>query len=212
MPDGLDVEVRLNLGTFTLSLAWRTTARTVALVGPSGSGKSTTLRLLAGLERRAVGHVRFDGTTWQDGRVFVPPHDRRVGWVPQDGWLFPQLSVRENLAYTHAPEAEVRAMAERLGVGALLDRRPRHLSGGERQRVALGRALLARPRLLLLDEPFAALDDTLRTRLASDVAELTRERSLPVVVVSHHAADVATLADERWTLDHGTVVRLSDPG
>jgi molybdate transport system ATP-binding protein len=208
MPDGLDVEATLQLGTFTLSLAWRTTARTVALVGPSGSGKSTTLRLLAGLERRAVGHVRFDGTTWQDRSVFVPPHARRVGWVPQDGWLFPHLSVRENLAYTRAPDADVRTMADRLGVGALLDRRPRHLSGGERQRVALGRALLARPRLLLLDEPFAALDDTLRTRLAADVAELTRDRSLPVVVVSHHAADVAALADERWTIDRGAIARV----
>jgi molybdate transport system ATP-binding protein len=205
MPHGLEVEAMLRLGTFTLSLAWRTTARTVALVGPSGAGKSTTLRILAGLERRAVGHVRFDGTTWQDDARFVPAHARRVGWVPQDGWLFPHLSVRENLAYTHPPEAEVRAMADRLELGALLDRRPRHLSGGERQRVALGRAVLARPRLLLLDEPFAALDDGLRARVAADVATLCHERGLPVVVVSHHASDVAALGAERWTLRDGSV-------
>jgi molybdate transport system ATP-binding protein len=205
--EGLDVDVRLRLGSLSLAVAWQTRARTVALTGPSGSGKSTILRILAGLEQRAVGRVRFDGTTWQDAGVRVPPHDRRVGWVPQDGCLFPHLSVRGNLAYAGAPDADVRALADRLGIGALLDRRPRNLSGGERQRVALGRALLSRPRLLLLDEPFAALDDDLRARLADDLASIGRERSLPVVVVSHHAADVEALAEERWTIADGALVR-----
>jgi len=207
MADGVDVEVALSLGAFRLAVAWRTHTRSVALVGPSGSGKSTVLRILAGVERRARGHVRFAGTAWQDAATFVSPHARGVGWVPQDGWLFPHLSVRGNLAYAGAGATDVAAMADRLGIAALLDRRPRHLSGGERQRVALGRALLARPRLLLLDEPFAALDEPLRARLASDVAALTRERSLPVIVVSHHAADVETLAEERWRLVDGTLKR-----
>jgi molybdate transport system ATP-binding protein len=206
--EGLDVDVRLRIGRLALALVWRTEARAVALVGPSGCGKSTTLRVLAGLERRATGHVRFGGTTWQEaGRTFVPPHLRRVGWVPQDACLFPHLTVAGNLGYAGAPESEVRGMAERLGIGPLLERRPRHLSGGERQRVALGRALLARPRLLLLDEPFAALDDSLRARLAEEVAALARERELTLVVVSHHALDVVTLAEERWTLVEGELRR-----
>jgi molybdate transport system ATP-binding protein len=203
----LDVGVDLALGGFRLSVAWRTGARSVALVGPSGSGKSTLLRILAGVERRAHGHVRFDGATWQGEGAWTPPHDRHVGWVPQDASLFPHLSVRRNLAYAGATASDVSAMADRLGIAALLDRRPRNLSGGERQRVALGRALLSRPRLLLLDEPFAALDTPLRARLSADVAALTLERSLPVIVVTHHAADVEALADERWVLADGTLRR-----
>jgi molybdate transport system ATP-binding protein len=203
----VDVEIALTLGALRLDVAWRTQARSVALVGPSGSGKSTLLRIVAGLERRARGHVRFASATWQDDATFVPAHRRSVGWVPQDGWLFPHLSVRDNLRYAAADVTESGAMADRLGIAPLLDRRPRHLSGGERQRVALGRALLSRPRLLLLDEPFAALDEPLRARLAADVAALTRERSLPVVVVSHHAADVEALAEERWHLVNGSLSR-----
>ncbi len=203
----LAVDATLRLGSLSLTLSWRTGARTIALVGPSGCGKSTTLRVLAGLERRAAGTVRFDGATWQDARTFVPPHRRGVGWVPQDGCLFPHLSVAGNLGYAGAGADEVRGMAERLRIGPLLDRRPRNLSGGERQRVALGRALLARPRLLLLDEPFAALDDDLRSSLADDVAGLVRERGLTLVVVSHHASDVAALAEERWTIADGAILR-----
>jgi molybdate transport system ATP-binding protein len=207
MAEQLTVVATLRLGALALDLSLDTPARRIGLFGPSGSGKSTTLRILAGVERRAVGRVAFDGTVWQDGRRFVPPHERRVGWVPQDGCLFPHLSVCENLAYAGATDAEVRAMAERLRIADLVARRPRNLSGGERQRVALGRALLARPRLLLLDEPFAALDDALRAALAADLAELTAERSLPFVIVSHHAADAAALAEERWILANGALIR-----
>jgi molybdate transport system ATP-binding protein len=205
--EGLELDVALRLGRFALALRWRTDARAIALVGPSGCGKSTTLRILAGLERRAVGRVRFGGETWQDAGIFVPPHRRQVGWVPQDACLFPHLTVAGNLGYAGATKSDVRAMAERLGLGAVVDRAPRNLSGGERQRVAVGRALLANPRLLLLDEPFAALDPPLRARLAADVAAIARERALPVIVVSHHPDDAAALADETWTLVDGALAR-----
>jgi molybdate transport system ATP-binding protein len=205
--EGLEVDVTVRLGQLALALRWETRCPAVGLVGPSGCGKSTTLRVLAGLERRATGHIRFGGATWLDGDRSLAPHLRRVGWVPQDACLFPHLSVHENLAYAGAPATEVRGLAERLRIAPLLDRRTRNLSGGERQRVALGRALLARPRLLLLDEPFAALDDALRTELASDLAEVTRERSIPFVLVSHHAADLARVAQETWALAGGVLVR-----
>lgn len=203
MADGLLVELELKLGRLELKLSMRSRARALALVGPSGSGKSTFLRLLAGLERRARGRLSFGAERWQDETTLVPPHLRRVGWVPQDGALFPHLSVRDNLGYAGARDAEIAEMAERLSLGALLQRRPRNLSGGERQRVALGRALLAKPQLLLLDEPFAALDSELRERLSADLSSLCRERALPLVVVSHHDADVASLAEEVWVLSGG---------
>jgi molybdate transport system ATP-binding protein len=207
----LDCDVTLGLGAFALQAALRTSARRMAIVGPSGSGKSTLLRVLAGLERGARGHVRFDGVAWhEDARTLVPPHRRRVGWVPQDVRLFPHRTVLQNLAFGGAPCEDAVRLATRLGVAALLDRRPRHLSGGEAQRVALARALLANPRLLLLDEPFAALD---RARRA-DVAELLREwlaaSQATLVLVSHDERDVALLADEVFEMSEG-VLRPASP-
>ena len=207
MADRLELEIVIRIGQLALTADLHTAANAVALVGPSGSGKSTVLRVIAGLERRATGAVRFGGAVWQQGSLRVPPHRRGVGWVPQDACLFPHLSVAQNLGYAGASPSDVRAMADRLGVGSLLDRQPRNLSGGERQRVALGRALLAKPRLLLLDEPFAALDDTLRARLAADVLAIVRERKLVLVVVSHHPADVEALAEERFTIAEGALRR-----
>ncbi|MEQ1508404.1 MAG: ATP-binding cassette domain-containing protein [Myxococcota bacterium] len=207
MAERLIARFALALGALRLTVDLATDARAIALVGPSGAGKSTILRVLAGLERRATGVVTVDGATWQGPGVFVPPHRRRVGWVPQDAALFPNRTVRENLGYTRPPPAAVAAMADQLGLAALLDRGPRNLSGGERQRVALGRALLSEPRLLLLDEPFAALDEPLRARLAADIASSCRARSLPFVVVSHDPHDVAALADEVWVVEAGAVRR-----
>jgi molybdate transport system ATP-binding protein len=209
----VDLDVTLALGPTRLDLRLASRARTIALVGPSGAGKSSCLRVLAGVERRSVGRLVVRGTVWQDSAAhrFVPPWQRRVGWVPQDAALFPHCSVRENLAWT-GPDADALAqVAALLEIAPLFDRRPRHLSGGERQRVALGRALLARPDWLLLDEPFAALDRPLRRRVATAVATLCRERALPFVLVSHDDADVASLAEEVWSLSEGRLVRVSDP-
>jgi molybdate transport system ATP-binding protein len=207
---GLRLDVRVPLEAKPLEVVLETTARAVAIVGPSGSGKSTLLRVLAGVETRARGEVVVDGITWLDRErgVVVPPWKRRVGWVPQEMLLFPHLSVRENLAYAGAGAAPVEETAELLQVPHLLDRRPRRLSGGERQRVALGRALLSEPRLLLLDEPFSALDRSLRDQLSGTVKRLADERGIPLVLVSHDEADTRVLADERWHLRDGTLEPL----
>lgn len=207
---GLRVAVRVPLEAHPLDVSLETTARAVAIVGPSGAGKSTLLRVLAGVERRARGDVVVDGETWLDRTrgVVVPPWERRVGWVPQDLLLFPHLSVRENLGYAGASDPDVVETAELLQVAHLLDRRPRRLSGGERQRVSLGRALLSGPRLLLLDEPFSALDRALRDQLSTTVKHLADERAIPLVLVSHDEADTRVLAEERWRLRGGTLEPL----
>src|SRR5688572_14250231 len=148
----LDLAVSLELGKLALRAELATDRRAVAIVGPSGAGKSTLLRVLAGVERRATGRITVGGRAWLDGAsgTFVEPWDRRVGWVPQNDLLFPHLTVAQNLGFAGAARGQVEETAELLSVAPLLHRRPRNLSGGERQRVALGRALLAKPDLLLL--------------------------------------------------------------
>ncbi|MGD8322052.1 MAG: ATP-binding cassette domain-containing protein [Gemmatimonadota bacterium] len=208
---GIRVDVRVPLDGRALSLVLETRASSVAVVGPSGAGKSTLLRILAGVHRRSTGLVEVDGAVWQDEArgMVVPPWERRVGWVPQDMLLFPHLSVRENLGYAGAGMAAVEEIADVLQVSHLLGRRPRRLSGGERQRVALGRALLSRPALLLLDEPFSALDRPLRAQLTAMVKAWARERAVPLVLVSHDEEDAAVLAGERWHLADGVLGRIA---
>ena len=204
---GLHVRVRVPLDAIDLDVDWRPERDQVAILGPSGSGKSTLLRALAGLEPRAEGRVSFGDEVWldSDSGIYMPAWERRVGWVPQDALLFPHLSLRENLAYAGAGQSEVERMAESLFLMELLDRRPRFLSGGERQRVALGRALLSAPRLLLLDEPFSALDRPLRGEVGSMVREFARDSGTPIVLVSHDEHDAELLADERWVLVAGVL-------
>jgi molybdate transport system ATP-binding protein len=206
----LDVAVTLPLGNLALEVELRTFRRAVAIVGPSGAGKSTLLRILAGVERRAVGRVEMTGRIWLDSArgFFLEPWDRRVGWVPQDDLLFPHLTVRENLGFAGARAGEVEETAEMLSVQPLLERRPRNLSGGERQRVALGRALLAKPELLLLDEPFSALDRLFRLDLVARVRDLAERAGIVLVLVSHDEGDAAALAEERWLLVDGKLTRL----
>ena len=206
----LDIAVTLSLGSLALRVELRTHQRAVAIVGPSGAGKSTLLRILAGVERRVVGRVEMAGRVWLDSakRFFLEPWERRVGWVPQDDLLFPHLTVRQNLAFAGAHAGEVEETAEMLSVQPLLERRPRNLSGGERQRVALGRALLARPELLLLDEPFSALDRPLRLDLVGRVQDLAERAGIVLVLVSHDEGDAAALAEERWLMVDGQLTRL----
>ncbi len=155
--------------------------------------------------------MQVGGVTWQDPErgAVVPSWRRRVGWVPQEILLFPHLSVGGNLGYAGAGEEAVREIAELLQVDHLLSRRPRRLSGGERQRVALGRALLSDPRLLLLDEPFSALDRPLRAQIATVVKDWAEARGVPLVLVSHDEADAAALAGERWHLAGGSLSRVA---
>lgn len=205
----------LRRGNFTLDVNLDLPGRGVtALFGHSGSGKTTCLRAMAGLERAPDGYFAIDGEVWQDDSrgVFVPTHRRALGYVFQEASLFPHLSVRGNMAFglRRSVSSETRfdldAVADLLGIGALLDRRPDGLSGGERQRVAIARALLAAPRLLLMDEPLAALDFRRKQEILPYLERLHDELSIPVIYVSHAPEEVAQLADHLVLLEDGKVV------
>lgn len=204
----LVVGVRLTLGAIKLRLRLESAAPILAVVGPSGAGKSTFLRIVAGVEPRAKGLVRFGGSTWLDSRtgVRVAPWHRPVGWVPQDAILFPHRNVLGNLEFgmrranDDDPVAEVAAL---MRIEHLLDRMPSRLSGGERQRVALGRALLAAPELLLLDEPFSALDRPLRREIRQAVAGWAARHGTRAILVSHDEEDARSLAGEIHSLAEG---------
>jgi len=186
----------------------------LAIFGPSGSGKTTILRSIAGLYQPDHALVRAGGETWSDtgGRVFAPPHRRAVGFVFQEYALFPHLSAAGNVitALGHRPRSERRARASELLSLVHLpdqqDRRPRELSGGERQRVALARALAREPAVLLLDEPFAAVDRLVRRRLQDEIDELRRTLDIPLVLVTHDFDDVIRLATHLLLLDRGRAV------
>lgn len=205
-------EVRFRLqgrfGGFTLDAAANVPASGLtAMVGPSGSGKTTLLRCLAGLAR-AEGEVLVAGETWQDARHFRPPHRRGVGYVFQEPSLLPHLSVRQNLAFAarRAPPGEgpeLGEAVEMLGLVDLLDRGAGALSGGERQRAAIARALLAKPVLLLMDEPLSSLDAASKAEVLPYLETLHRRLRLPVLYVSHDAAEVARLADRVITMHDG---------
>ena len=206
--ESLHVDVRFERGAFSLRAAMHTDRSSLAIVGPSGAGKSSLLRVLAGVDRDAKGIVRKGTRTWQDAGVFVPAWERGTGWSPQDSLLFPHLTVRRNLAFG-AVRDELQQVADLLDIAGLLDRRPARLSGGERQRVSLGRALLAARTLLLLDEPFSALDPGLRGAVAAGVAHYATEHGLQVVLVAHDTEVVSAIARERWLLVGGELRRDS---
>jgi molybdate transport system ATP-binding protein len=215
----LDVAVRKRLGAFALDVAFTAPARGVtALFGRSGSGKTSTVAAIAGLLRPDDGHVRLDGAIFFDraAGIDVPVERRRVGYVFQDGRLFPHMSVAGNLTYglRRAPHPERRIALDRvvalLGLERLLPRRPAGLSGGEKQRVALGRALLAQPRLLLMDEPLASLDAPRKAEILPYIERLRDELGLPIVYVSHAVEEVVRLADTLVLIDHGRAAAVGD--
>ncbi len=191
----------------------------LALVGPSGSGKSTILRAIAGLYRPRGGRVGVDGEVWFDARTGcnLPPHRRRVGLVFQSFALFPHLSALGNVlaALGHRPKAERRSRAEALlaavNLSGLEDRRPAALSGGQQQRVAVARALARDPRVLLLDEPFSAVDRATRERLYREIAELRRSLEIPVVLVTHDLDEALMLADRLCVLHRGRTLQSGPP-
>lgn len=210
----LSVAVRRRLGAFTLDAAFESAGRLIALFGPSGSGKTSLVNLIGGLIRPDEGRIAVDGRVLVDTgrRVFVPMHRRRIGYVFQDARLFPHLTVARNLRYgrffTPAAEryADFGGVVDLLGIGHLLDRRPGSLSGGEKQRVAIGRALIASPALLLMDEPLASLDDARKAEILPYIERLRDESRIPIVYVSHSIAEVARLATDMVALSAGRVV------
>lgn len=213
--DGIRARLRIDRGDFMLDVDLHLPQRGVsALFGHSGSGKTTCLRAIAGLERAPGGYVALGGEVWQDDAagVFVPVHRRALGYVFQEASLFSHLSVRANLEFgrKRVPARERRfelaPVAELLGIGGLLERRPDSLSGGERQRVAIARALLAAPRLLLMDEPLAALDLKRKQEILPYLERMHDELAIPILYVSHAPDEVARLADHLVLLDAGRVV------
>ncbi|HLZ74044.1 molybdenum ABC transporter ATP-binding protein [Phenylobacterium sp.] len=199
------------LGGFSLDAAFTLEASGItALSGPSGSGKTTLLRCIAGLTR-LTGALSVDGETWQDARTFLPTHRRPVGVVFQEASLLAHLSVRGNLLYG-ARRTSAKAgvglddTVDLLGLGALLGRSPANLSGGERQRVALGRALLSRPKLLLMDEPLSSLDAGAKADILPYLERVHRALAIPALYVSHDAGEIARLADRVIYMEAGRIV------
>ncbi len=211
----LEISVRKNLDRFGLEaeLACETSG-IIALFGRSGAGKTTLVNLLAGLLRPDSGRIAINGTVLFDSArgVNLPPEKRRIGYVFQEGRLFPHLSVRANLCYglKRQPAGERRIALEPivtlLGLEALIDRRPARLSGGEKQRVALGRALLANPRLLLMDEPLAALDQPRKDEILPFIERLRDEFDTPIVYVSHAMQEIVRLADTLILMSEGRII------
>jgi molybdate transport system ATP-binding protein len=216
----IELDVALKAGTFGLDVAFQNGDGITALFGPSGSGKSLTLNLIAGMMRPDRGTIILDGRVLADRKrgIFVAPHRRRIGVVFQDSHLFPHLSVRQNLRFGRwfAPRGEraidFDAVVEILAIGKLLPRHPARLSGGERQRVAIGRALLCGPRLLLFDEPLAALDMERKLEILPLIERLRDEFAVPIVYVSHAIQEVARLANFIVVLDAGRVKATGGPG
>lgn len=209
----LSVDIEKQLGDFKLETSFTSDGSVTGLFGNSGAGKTSIINLIAGLIAPDRGRIALDGETLDDttSRLHVPPHKRRIGYVFQDARLFPHLSVRQNLDYGRrmngfAPDAiaETRTV-DLLDIGHLLDRRSAQLSGGERQRVALGRALLAKPKLLLLDEPLGALDDERKAEILPYFIRLRDEASVPMVLVSHDAGEMRRLATHVVMLKRGKV-------
>jgi len=207
----LSVDIRLSHGDFTLEVAQEfAPSGLTALFGQSGSGKSTLLRIIAGLETRGEGRVAMGHEVWQDGRNRMAPERRGVGFVFQDTRLFPHLSVRGNLVYAlqRAKGLAGPGMEEvlaALDLVPLLARRPSGLSGGERQRVAIGRALLTAPKIMLMDEPLASLDEPRKAEILPYIERLRDETGVPIIYVSHSVAEVARLATDVVLLAAGKV-------
>jgi molybdate transport system ATP-binding protein len=210
----LDLAIRVRRGSFVLDAQFDSDAPIVALFGRSGSGKTTLIEAIAGLARPERGRIVIDGRTLFDSErgIDLAPEARRVGYVFQDALLFPHLTVRHNLAYGERLTPPGERFVERdrvvalLGLGALMERRPATLSGGERQRVAIGRALLASPRILLMDEPLASLDAPRKAEILQYVELLRDEIKLPIVYVSHAIEEVTRLADRLVLVSDGKTI------
>ncbi|MDQ0455039.1 molybdenum ABC transporter ATP-binding protein [Rhizobium paknamense] len=207
----LTIDIRHRQGNFTLEATLALDAGLTVIFGPSGSGKTSLINAVAGLIRPQEGTIRFNGVLWSDaaGGHFLPPHRRRIGYVFQEARLFPHMSVAGNLTYGQrfAPRTEKKESLERIAallrLDHLLSRMPGQLSGGERQRVALGRALMAAPQLLLMDEPLSALDQGLKAQILPDIERIRDHAGIPILYVTHALAEVTRLADRVVAVEEG---------
>lgn len=222
------MDIEKTFRNFTLRIALEAGDETLALLGASGSGKSMTLRCIAGIEKPDRGHIVLDGETLFDSRkgISLPPQERGVGLMFQHYALFPQMTVAQNIACGArrtlkgpALEKAVREMMEHFGLSEIRDRLPARLSGGQQQRTALARILISRPRILMLDEPFSALDSHLRFRTEQETREIIRRFGKTVLLVSHDRDEVYRMADRVAVLRDGSIERIgtrnevfADPG
>lgn len=209
----LEARFEKKLWHFTLDLQLKVDNQILVLWGPSGSGKTTVLNCLAGLLRPSSGFIKLNGQTlyYSGEKINVPTRFRNVGYLFQDYALFPHMTVKQNVLYglkskqlnQNGSAPDPVELLNSFGVGHLIDRYPRQLSGGEKQRVALARALAAQPRLLLLDEPFSALDKNTKTNLRQELKKLHRQWQIPFVLVSHDEADASLLGDVIVAMEKG---------
>jgi molybdate transport system ATP-binding protein len=212
----LTVDVQKRLGDFSLAAKFETEHGVTALFGPSGSGKTSVVNMIAGLLKPDRGCITVDGDVMFDSRarVNVPPHRRGIGYVFQEGRLFPHMNVRGNLDYGRwmsglkADSSAFDRVVDLLGIGHLLDRRPGGLSGGERQRIAIGRALLMQPRLLLLDEPLASLDAARKAEIFPYLERLRDQANVPMIYVSHSPGEIGRIANTIVRLEAGQVAGI----
>lgn len=215
----LDIRIRKQLRDFVIDLEFVVPGGLTVLFGRSGAGKSMTLACIAGLAAPDAGRIVVNGHTFYDSQsgVNLPPQQRRVGYVTQDYLLFPHLTVWQNIAFglvkqsSHEKEVIVREALTWLGLEQLARQKPRELSGGQQQRVALARALVTRPQVLLLDEPFSALDNPTRTRLRKDLLELQKELAVPVLFVTHDLAEALLLGEHMAVVADGKLLQLDTP-
>ena len=193
----LEVELNIKKGEF------------LAITGESGSGKTTLLRILAGLER-CEGEIIVDNEIWQNKKIFLPPQKREIGYVFQDFALFPNMNVIDNLLYVRKDKEFAEYLLKISGIENLKNRFPNTLSGGQKQRVALCRALMRKPKILLLDEPFSALDEDRRENLQEKLFMFHKEFNLTTIMVSHSSSEIYKLADNLLRLNHGKVIEYGD--
>jgi molybdate transport system ATP-binding protein len=215
----LEIRIQKQLSDFTLDVAFTVPDGVTVLFGRSGAGKSMILACVAGLAAPDAGRVVINGHSFYDSRagLNLPPQQRRVGYVTQDYLLFPHLTVEDNVAFglVHQSRAEREAIVREallwLGLEQLARRRPRELSGGQQQRVALARALVTRPQVLLLDEPFSALDSPDRTRLRQDLLRLQQEHQVPMLFVTHDLAEALLMGERMAVIADGRLLQLDTP-
>ena len=204
----LEVSVKKALPSFDLNLSFKVESGELkVLIGPSGAGKSTIIRMIAGLEKPDEGLIEYHGEKWVDTarRIFVKPQKRNVGYVFQDYRLFPHLTVYQNAAFAAQDKSKVEDLLHLFGIWGLKDFMPHKISGGERQRCAICQNLAKNPRVLLLDEPFSALDAENRRKLRRELKALKREMPLPIIHVTHDLGETMFLGDQVVPIVHGAI-------